>query len=502
MDTSGTRKDRWKWLLLATVLLLAQVKGDDGGDAICHSYHSDGKLHLDCSGRGLTALPEGLDVNAQIVDLSYNHFTTIPSDLIMFAQLEKLILNGNQLTNPLPRLEYNWQNLRTLNLSNNNFDKWTTSGLGANIETLDISANKITRIDLSAFADMHALVFIDLSRNRLRDLPHNIFSQNENLDTVILSHNNFSSVPEFESKSLRTLDLNNCQITTLRSDAFSGKTTLLDIDLSTNGIDYIPDDIASNTLQTLNLAYNDINSLNERTLSSLPQLAVLDLRGNNFREIWDTSFFSTNLLLREVHLEDNRWSCEGFGLNLLLTYEFLTREPPKVADRGSLICHSPSNVTRMSWQEAYIRTWHPSTTSETLTLTAVFIGMIIGVVFTGFVCRGLMAISSTENARPASAAVTQNRNGVPPIETRPRAESTQLRTPSSEDLPPTYDEALLMPRLNASFHSLPDYVEENERQPRMFRRSRSINDILETRPRSNLRHSVRATVRTVVIDID
>lgn len=192
-------------------------------------------------------------------------------------------------------------------------------------------------------------------------------------------------------------------------------------------------------------------------------------------------------------MKGNRWSCEDFNVNLLLTYEFLTKDPPKVADRASLICYSPSNVTQMTWQEAYIQTWHASESSFTsYTTIAVIAGIVIGVLVTSCICRCLVN-NSNESQRPPTRSTVLSINSPTP---QPRAETVVLRIPLTEDLPPSYDEALLMPRLNSSFHSLPDFVEVEEEISRRnnYRRSRSIGDLTESRPRLGDRRSMRRPV--------
>lgn len=429
-----------------------------------------------------------------MLDLSSNNFVSFPSQLQFFLSVEELDISGNHLSQQLPSYLKDWTNLHTLNLSNNNFDTWSNYGLSSSLRKLDLSKNKIYRVAEDAFSGMLSLRYISLSENRLNELPTNVLVEANNLENLILSRNYFSTVPDFQSSSLRSLDLSSCQIAGLSSDSLAGMPSLLEIDLSINQIESIPDYFASNTLQELDLSYNGITALTVRTFSSLPHLAVLDLRGNEFKEVWSTAIFASNPFLREIHLKGNRWNCEGFSVDLLLTYEFLTREPPKVSDRASLICYYPSNVTQLSWQEAYIQTWHPSTTYETFTVAAVMIGVIIGILITSAVCRGLMSINNS--GTPATPTETRNYDG----DIQTRVDSVVLRIPLREDLPPSYDEALLMPTLNSSFHSLPDFVDE-EQDARRFRRSRSIGDLVESRPRAGDRRSVRPH-RTVEINIE
>lgn len=428
--------------------------------------------------------------------LSNNNFGLFPPQLERFTQLETLDLSVNHLNGPLPTYFENLNNLHTLNLSNNNYGVWVDSGRTYSIKKLDLSRNKINNIDEAAFSRMPQLRYLDLTENRINDLPTQIFASTNSLETVHICRNYFSTLPRFQSSSLKTLYLNACQISSIEKDSLAGMSSLLELHLSMNQIEAIPDNFASNTLQELDLSYNDIFTITDDTFASLPHLAVLNLRGNDFKEVWSTSHFASNPFLREILVKGNRWSCEGFSINLLLTFEFLTREPPKVMDRTSLMCYSPANVTQMTWQQAYIRTWHPNETSTvSYTSFAVFIGIIIGVVVTSCICRGFMAVSGSSGPRQTNQTTVVNLNGTAQQE----EETVVLRVPlREEDLPPSYEDALLMPRLRSSFHSLPDFVDEEEEQEtsRMtYRRSRSIGDLTETRPRAHDRRSTRRTLQ-------
>lgn len=430
-------------------------------------------------------------LQVQILYLANNNFAQIPTQLETFIALEEFSMADNHLSAPLPSFIQKWTNLSVLNLSNNNYDTWLNYGISQTLTSLDLSKNKINKIDETSFNGITSLSYIDISENRLYDVSPNLFTQTTNLEILILAKNYFHQIPNFYTTSLRILDLSNCQISSMRADSLQSKMNLAEINLSMNVIDWIPNNFSSNTLQILDLSYNVINTITDQTFSSLPHLAVLDLRGNHFKEIWWSSYFSSNPSLREIRVKGNRWSCEGFSINLLLTYEFLTRYPPKVADPTSLICYTPNNVTQLTWEEAYVRTWHLEDSYEPVTITAVMIGVVIGVVLTSCACRGLMAVSSPDTPTPA----TQNLNQTVTIETTARTETTVMRIALSDDLPPSYDEALLMPRLNSSFHSLPGFIDDEDEveRNRRFRRSRSIGDLVDSRPRTGDRRSHRPT---------
>ncbi|XP_064292578.1 protein artichoke [Plodia interpunctella] len=480
----------WFWLL--PMVTRGRVIRNSG--AVCETYYYGGSwqnLVTNCSNLGLNELPDNLNTAETVtLDLSNNNFVDFPESLRQFHQLHTLEFSGNGLSSPPPYFIGQLFSLVTLNLSNNNYNSWIKSGQRYFFVRLDLSKNSINAIDDGAFNDLPRFSYLDLSANRLQDLALDLFSDT-GLETLILTRNFFSSVPKFVSSTLTNLALNNCLISEFPADSLSEMNSILQLDLSINMIESIPENLASSTLQELDLSYNYISTLNMYSFSSLPHLAVLDLRGNRFTEIWSTSYFSSNPFLREIHLSNNLWSCDGFSVNLFLTYDFLTKEPPKVSDASSLICHSPSNVTGISWREAYIRTWHPEVSSSTYTYVAVTIGLVLGILLTSLVCRCLIAKDVPELPRPATETTILSDHTI--------AETTVMRIPlHDEDLPPSYDEALLMPRLNSSFHSLPDFVDLEE-TTQQHRRSMSIGDLAD-RPRTRDRRSMRHTVEVRISD--
>ena len=63
------------------------------------SCSCDGDRGVDCSGRGLAAVPPGLSAFTQALDVSMNNITRLPEDAFKnFPYLEELRLAGNDLS--------------------------------------------------------------------------------------------------------------------------------------------------------------------------------------------------------------------------------------------------------------------------------------------------------------------------------------------------------------------------------------------------------------------
>ncbi|KAI5644950.1 leucine rich repeat domain-containing protein [Phthorimaea operculella] len=105
------------------------------------------------------------------------------------------------------------------------------------IQSLDLSYNLIFWIGLNAFSGLYHLVHLDLSNNRLRQIPSDLFWHTPELQTLDLSGNVFESLknePFIMHDKLQILNLNNCRIKSLPDRIFTRIPNLKKLDLSDN----------------------------------------------------------------------------------------------------------------------------------------------------------------------------------------------------------------------------------------------------------------------------
>ncbi|KAJ0182385.1 hypothetical protein K1T71_001754 [Dendrolimus kikuchii] len=106
-----------------------------------------------------------------------------------------------------------------------------------NIQILNLAYNLIFWIGLHAFAGLDKLVHLDLSNNRLRYIPSDLFWDTPLLDTLDLSSNVFESLknePFIMHPELQVLNLNNCRMKSLPDRMFTRLPDLKKLDLSEN----------------------------------------------------------------------------------------------------------------------------------------------------------------------------------------------------------------------------------------------------------------------------
>lgn len=192
-------------------------------------------LYLDRS--GMTVLPTQIDrlVNLTNIDLSHNRLSRLPNTITNLSKLRQLDVSSNRLTQ-LPAGIWD-SGITTINLSDNMLvDLPSPSGprgqhgprwRPSNINILLLSHNRLTALpewfvfpnasyidlsynQLSEIVLFHFPGFLDLSYNRLTDLYIHDDVDADRLDSLILSHNLFSTIPftiRRAAYNIRTLDM-------------------------------------------------------------------------------------------------------------------------------------------------------------------------------------------------------------------------------------------------------------------------------------------------------
>lgn len=194
---------------------------------------------------------------------------------------------------------------------------WTDSGIvnlkdclinPENLKSIDMSNNNISHLENYQFANYSSLLQMNLSYNRIADLPRYVF-KNQKLKTLCLSHNYLQALPfqVFAMEHMTELDLsynylatfldhffkfnkyiellllNNNRITKLTSNALADLTELRHLDLSNNLLTSFSKGLfdSLNKLEFLNVANNPLGSLASGTFRGLKNLRQIDLSRNN-----------------------------------------------------------------------------------------------------------------------------------------------------------------------------------------------------------------------------
>ena len=229
--------------------------------------------------------------------LANNSLVLLPDELAELSSLEEIHLEGN-LLKALPDLGA--LKRLTVLVAYDNKLQVAPRGLPASLEVVDLSRNDILELTGSNICSINALRTLDLSSNRLTELPR---FRSPHLEELAVADNRLESLSSLEDlPELRVLDASRNQ---LRSLPFSigALQQLTEVHLRNNSLESLPAsmgmcqqlrmlDVSDNKLETLPEEMGQImslthlkfrhNSLNwvPVKLADLPHLQELDLFNN------------------------------------------------------------------------------------------------------------------------------------------------------------------------------------------------------------------------------
>lgn len=212
----------------------------------------------------------------------------------------------------------------------------TQADLYPNLETLDLAHNRITSIDFGAFAKKSAsLTNLNASHNLISHIDDNADITNINqkkkvkmvITDVDLSHNRITNIKNMTFSrlhKLQRLDLSYNLISLLEEQAFIGLYELEYLNLRSNLLKHIPTDALSSTinlnppvkfynifpdktsqLKYLDLAQNDMRSIEDESFPSMSNLMELNLEASSIIELHDKAFEGLNNLV-SLNLNHNQ----------------------------------------------------------------------------------------------------------------------------------------------------------------------------------------------------
>ncbi|KAM9525831.1 oligodendrocyte-myelin glycoprotein [Guaruba guarouba] len=174
--------------------------------------------NVDCSGRNLTVLPQGLQDNITYLNLSFNQFVDLDHQLTRFTNLRTLDISNNWLKNVPAHLPKSLWELYAINNNIKVLQKLDTA-YQWNLRVLDVSRNMVERAVLINNT-LSSLKFLNLSSNKLWTVPTNM---PYNIETVDLSNNFLSQILPgtlVRLQHLTSLYLHNNKFTHIPDKAF------------------------------------------------------------------------------------------------------------------------------------------------------------------------------------------------------------------------------------------------------------------------------------------
>ena len=274
---------------------------------------------LDLGGNKLTALPPEIGnlTALTLLDLGGNKLTALPPEIGNLTGLTELRLPDNELSSLPPEIG-NLTALIALSLHNNELSS-LPAGIGnlTALTSLSLRSNELTNLP-SEISNLTALTSLDLVNNELARLP-----------------------PEIGNlTALTSLDLVNNELTSLPSE-ISNLTALIFFHLDDNALTSLPAEIGNLTaLEFLDLQNNALIGLPGR-IGNLSRLKMLDLGNNNMTNL--PSEIGNLTALRSLYLQKNHLTAlplEIGGLDALWTLNLekndLVTLPPEIGNLSAL----------------------------------------------------------------------------------------------------------------------------------------------------------------------
>uniref|UniRef100_A0A8C9RC21 Leucine rich repeat containing 38b n=1 Tax=Scleropages formosus TaxID=113540 RepID=A0A8C9RC21_SCLFO len=180
-----------RWLQPALVFFSSALLtwgGNCPPSCLCPDPHT-----VDCSGQGLTRLPDSIPLDVRRLLLSNNWIPRIPSDfLVLYSDLVYLDLRNNSLSQIEPGTLSTSSRLVFLDLGSNNLTEISkgTFGESRSLIKLRLGSNPyLSRVSKDAFQGLTSLRELELERNALSGLQVGALSQLPSLRLVRLEGN-------------------------------------------------------------------------------------------------------------------------------------------------------------------------------------------------------------------------------------------------------------------------------------------------------------------------
>lgn len=151
-----------------------------------------------------------------------------------------------------------------------------------NIKYLNLSNTTVTTIPDDVFKGLHYILTIDLSYNKIKRLNGGVFKELNTLQTLLLRGNPLllTKYDIIVSKSLRKLDMGYCGLSNIPMGTFAQVVSLTALFLDGNDLHTIGHHTVPSRLSYLNLANNHIVNVPIVVLRSMKLLTRIDLSGN------------------------------------------------------------------------------------------------------------------------------------------------------------------------------------------------------------------------------
>ncbi|XP_053572759.1 leucine-rich repeat-containing G-protein coupled receptor 5 [Bombina bombina] len=316
----------------------------------CHCEQDGMLLKVDCSDRGLSALPGNLSIFTSYLDMSMNNITRLPSNALHNLHfLEELRLAGNDLTY-IPKGAFaGLSSLKVLMLQNNQLRQVPNEALHSlrSLQSLRLDANHISHVPPNCFSGLLSLRHLWLDDNSLTEIPVRALESLSSLQAMTLALNKIHHIPDYAFKNLSSLvvlHLHNNRIYSLGKKCFDGLHSLETLDLNYNNLDEFPSAIKTlRNLKELGFHSNNIKTIPEQAFSGNPSLIAIHFYDNPIQLV-GRSAFQHLPELRTLILNGASQITEFPDLTGTTSLESLTLTGAQLVNLPSSVCNQLPNL--------------------------------------------------------------------------------------------------------------------------------------------------------------
>lgn len=308
---------------LAELSLAAFVLASEGGahcPALCRCeirpWFSPSSVYteaatVDCNDLGLSALPERLPSETQVLLLQTNNIVNVEKTLDYLANITEIDLSQNNISSVSDVCLGSLPQLLSLHMEENWIQELSDSCLASlpNLQEFYVNHNLIFSISPAAFQGLSRLMRLHLNSNRLTSINSQWFQHLPNLEILMLGENPILELSDKNFKplaNLRSLVLAKINLTEIPDNALVGLENLESISFFDNLLTRVP---RAALMRVQNLKFLDLNKnpieriqrgdfmdmmhLKELGINSMPELISIDSFSlNNLPEL--TKIEATN----------------------------------------------------------------------------------------------------------------------------------------------------------------------------------------------------------------
>jgi len=196
--------------LLLVIILLDLAATFQTCPSICTCKWKNGKRWVECRNQDQISIPDQIDMETQVLDLSGNNLQILPREVFArhgLLNLQKLHLSDCKIGQIDPTAFRGLTNLVEINLAGNlltTIPAATFSDIPY-LRSLHLDRNPLQKVEANAFEMIPQLVSLDLSHCNIKRVAARAFAQLTSLEKLFLQHNQISELRQKTVESITGL---------------------------------------------------------------------------------------------------------------------------------------------------------------------------------------------------------------------------------------------------------------------------------------------------------